>query len=188
MRFVPVITIGLLAAIALAAAWQASSPSAQAIGTPSTLPFHQRLPSVARDGAAGVAESDIAAAQARWARNGGLNYRITVSWVTYGYSERHTLYVTGGAVGNFESDCAVAGEPAACGQINYAAYTVPGLFATLAQQIARQAASDSEAPGTFFVRARYHQDYGYPVEFSFGLRLIPDSAQGWRIEDLQLIY
>ena len=72
--------------------------------------------------------------------------------------------------------------------MDYTRYTIPGLFATLAQQIALQAGSDSEAPGTFFVRARYHQDYGYPVEFSFGLRLIPDSAQGWRIEDLQLIY
>jgi len=167
---------------------ESNHPAARALGTPSTLPLHQRVPSIARDGSEGVAGSDIAAAQARWERNGSLHYRITISWVTYGYSERHTLYVTAGVVGDFESDCAVAGESVPCGQINYAAYTVPAVFAQLRQQISRQVAPDSETPGAFFVLAHYHQDYGYPVEFSFGLRLVPDATQVWRVEDLQLIY
>jgi hypothetical protein len=161
---------------------------ASALGTPSTLPFHQRILIVSRDGFDGVAASDLRAAEARWARNGSLDYRITVSWGGFGSRESHTLYVHDGIVGDYQSECFSGPERVECGAVDYSNYTVPGIFALLRRKVAEQGPNEGEAIGAPFVRGHYHPELGYPVQFSFGLRSVPDATTYWQIEDLQLIY
>ena len=188
MRLVSPVTIALTAIIlGLFAASGTGRQHASALGTPSTLPFHQRVPIVARDGFIDVASADLQAAEARWARNGSPHYRITVAWGGFGPRERHTLYVHDGVVGDFESRCFNGPESVDCGAVDYSRYTIPGLFALLRGKVAEQGPG-GETPGSPFVRVRYDPEFGYPVEFSYGARFVPDAATRWEIEDFQLIY
>lgn len=189
MRFVLFFSI---AAFAIAGGFGAGAGSnaqeAAALGTPSTLPFHQAIPFVSRDGFVGVASADLEAAEARWANNGGGDYRITVSHGGFGAHERHTIYVHDGLVGDFESECFAGPQAADCGVVDYSRYTLPGLFALLRGKIAEQGPNDGDTPGAPFVRARYHPVFGYPVQFSYGPRFVPDGTTTWLVDDFQLIY
>ena len=160
---------------------------AAALGVPSQLPFHQRVPIVARDGSGDVSRADLDAAELRWARSGSLNYRVTVTWGGFGSRERHTLYVTDGVVIEVQSECFSGPEPIVCAVVDPARYTVPGIFALLRDKVTTQHTAD-ETPGTPFVDARYDPEFGYPVEFTYGVRFVPDAATRWEIEDFQLVY
>lgn len=166
----------------------AQREQAAALGVPSQLPFHQRVPIVARDGSGDVSRADLDAAELRWARSGSANYRVTVSWGELGPRERHTLYVTDGVVIEVQSECFSGPDQIACGVVDQARYTVPGIFALLRAKVAAQGAVGDETPGAPFVNARYDPEFGYPVEFTYGARFVPDAATRWEIEDFQLVY
>ncbi len=161
-----------------------SSDHAEALGVPSQLPFHWRVPYVARDGYAGVHQGDLAAAEARWAQFGSPNYRITIVLNTYPIVETHTVYVTGGIAGDIHSRCTLGPDLITCPPFKAADYTVAKLFELIRTKQANVPLQPSPFPGDFFVDVMYDQYLGHPVRIEYGLRGVLDQITTVIVDDL----